>query len=91
MTIMAYYVDMYSLSIGAIIAITVSSVVLLLGIVLVLFGLMKKRKSSKTTLVSIGPPVVNNPRSGYVYTGVCFANFYNVSVDQKKQKQTTSQ
>ena len=59
---------MYSLSIGAIIAIAISSVVLLLGIVLVLFGLTKKCKSSKTTLVSISPPVVNNPQSGYIHT-----------------------
>ena len=61
---MHHYADEYSLSIGAIAAIAVGCVVLLLGITLVLFGLNKKWKSSKTTLVSIGPPVVNSPPSG---------------------------
>ena len=61
---MHHYVDEYSLPIGAITAIAVGCVVLLLGIALILFGLAKKRKSSKTTLVSIGPPMVNSPPSG---------------------------
>lgn len=57
--------DMHSLSLGAIIAIAVSCVVVLLGMALILFGLARKRKSSHPRLkLTVGAPVVNNPQLG---------------------------
>ena len=74
------HVDMYDgLSHGAIIAIAVSCVVVLLGMALVLFGLSKKRKSSQPrSKLLIGAPVVNNLQSGYIMlqsSRDIFANF----------------
>lgn len=63
------HVDMHSLSIGAIMAIAISCVVVLLGMVLILFGLTNKRKSSQKKLkVSTDAPVVNNSQTGYILT-----------------------
>ena len=58
--------DIHSLSIGAITGITISCVVVLLGMVLILFRLTNKMKLSQKKLkVSTAAPVINNSPTGY--------------------------